>query len=201
MPRTSGLKVWADRRSGPVGCLAGNAVLAVLQEREKEDVFHEKGTVFGTSSKILVCRMCSSDKYLQKGIVHFCNMSMQQHDQVMKEDREVFYLFITVKNGEVHFWLIPGKTIGTVLPAMSSKPDGTTRFLRITEKDGRHYLAGRNISSYHEVISLKPSDLAKVSKERRRLTNEPSFRVLDDGQVEVEMNIRGKQFAGVLTPQ
>jgi hypothetical protein len=200
MPKTTALKVWADRRSGPIGCLAGNAVLAVLQDEEGEAILHEKGTTFVTSRKSFVGRMCSSDKYLQKGIVHFCNMSMQQHEIVMKQRRQVSYLFITVTGESVNYWIVPGKIVGQLLPSLNTKPDGTTRFLRISEKDGKYFLSGKNVTAYHKQLTLKPSDLAKVARERRRIASAPNYHVRDDGQVEVSVEIRGKQFSGVLQP-
>lgn len=180
--KTVGLKVWADRRSGPIGCLSGNAVLAVLQEQEGENIVHEKGTVFGTSKKLFVGRMCSSDQYLQKGIAHFCNMSIQQHEQMMEEKRELRYLFITVQGDEVHYWDVPGRVIGAVLPKLSAKPDGTTRFLRITEKDGKYFLVNKNITQYHKSITIKISDLKKLSKQAAQKNAAPSYRMREDGR-------------------
>jgi len=192
-------KVWGDKRSGALGCLAGNAVLAKLQEAEREKVTHEKGTTFVTPEKVFVGRMCSSDKYLQKGIAHFCNMSMQQHEAVMGMGKEAHYLFITVSGTTVHYWIVPAKIVGSILPQLSPKPDNTTRFLRITEKDGKYFLGDKNVTQYHHELSLSSRVVSRLSRDPVRKP-EPRVRERGDGRLEVAFTVKGKQYTGVLDP-
>jgi hypothetical protein len=143
--------------------------------------------------------MNSSDEYLQKGIAHFSNLSMQQHEQVNETEREVFYLFIRISGHTVHYWVVPAKVISHVLPTLPTKPDKTTRFLRIMEKDGgRYFLGDKNITSTHHELSLNSREVAKLTKSSK--TSNPVCRPARGGGVEVKMTYKGKSVRGVLQP-
>lgn len=148
-------KVWQDKRSGAVGSAAGNLILGRLQQIEEEPIVHEKGTVFSTSGKVFVCRVCSSPSYLQKGIVHFCNMSKDQNKAVLRYRKEVWYLFITVERPNIRFWLVPGKIVQNTMRGLKPKPNTSTCFLRITEEDGRYYLGNQDITKYYQDYSAR----------------------------------------------
>ena len=184
-------KLWADRRSGALGCYAGSAVLAVLQEAERDKVEHEKGTVFGTPKKLFVCRFCQTNihNYLQKGIAHFCNLSMDQHQEVTEKDeqkRDVYYVFITVSGNVADYWVVASKVIGEILPSLKAKPDGTTRFLRITTKNDKYYIGERNVTSSHRQLKLPRKDIEKVCKQAQRGNPTSVVRRRNDGKFDVK---------------
>ena len=145
----SNAQVWKDNRSGRLGRKAGNLVLSRVQRVEKEPIMHEKGTIFSTAHKVFVARVCSTTSYLQAGIVHFCNMSRDQHRSLRRYRKQTVYLFITVQDGYIHYWTVPGKIVASVMARLTPKPNTSTCFLRITEEDGKFFLGGSNISKFH----------------------------------------------------
>lgn len=155
-------KVWSDNRSGEVGQLAGNIVLDRIRT-PNTSVVHRKGTVFDCGNKTYIGRICSSDDYLQGGMVHFCNMNKEQHNTLVEESKSLYYVFITVSKSTIHYWIVPGRVVGEVLKQLPTKPDSTTCFLRITEDSGKYLLANKNITRYHSSVDLGRSAVPRYS--------------------------------------
>lgn len=146
------MKVWNDNRSGVLGQSIGNRVLNEVSKKEGPAV-HRKGTVFSIGDKIYIGRVCASDKYLQKGIVHFCNISPDQHAEFNESD--LHYLFITLMGKTAHYWKVPAKIIKSEMNNLSPKNETETCFLRICEQDGKYKIGKTNISKYHNSIDFK----------------------------------------------
>lgn len=156
------LKMWRDKRSGRTGQKAGDAVLKYIMSQTDESLTHEKGTIFSTEDRVFVGRVCATDQYLQRGIVHFSNISKDQHRSLVNEKKDLYYLFITVKDGNAHFWTVPSRIIGSALSELTPKPDTSTCFLRIVEKNGKFYIGETNISRYHDKVAIRTAALVKA---------------------------------------
>src|SRR5258707_12037136 len=108
------MRIWTDGRSGIVGGIAGDLVLNDLTRTQGLQFMARKGTTFHAGNKLVVGRVCSSDSYLGGRDVHWANLSLEQHREVMAEAHrgglELIYLFITAlfNQPEIHYWTIPG---------------------------------------------------------------------------------------------
>ncbi len=169
------LDIWKDSRSGPTGCLAGNLVLAHIQRAVKKNMVHEKGTTFSTEACIYVCRVCTTDHYLQTDQLHFCNMSKAQYENARKYGKRVVFLFISVIGRTIHYWEVPARVVGTSLAKLSPKPSSPSCFLRIYSKSGKgSFLLSSNIGKFHKEIVLSGKNAEhfdKPSKKNGRTLN------------------------------
>lgn len=150
-------KLWNDNRSGSVGQKVGNIVLGEIAKKEGisvKQIVHEKGTTFSTPKSILVGRICSSTEYLQKGVVHFCNLSEAQADEIEQSKKKSHFLFVTIIDKTAHYWYVPAKTISQILQTLTPKPSASSCFLRIHDVDGEYRIGDVNISRYHSTVKL-----------------------------------------------
>lgn len=177
---------WQDRRSGPVGCLAGNIILSDISK--PGETFHNvEGTIFASEERVVVGRICSQGNYiLKENKIHFCNISKTSYKNLRKkyESLEIYYLFITVLPHCVHYWLIPYDLMGKILSRAKVKSDNSS--MLYTYKSGEVYsISGIDISEYHRVKILNPS-LIKPTHSHVNRTVRISFRH------------HGRQYNGVL---
>ncbi len=208
-------RVWIDNRTGPVGRIAGNLVLGRIQQLEGEKISKDRGTVFSTSDKTFVGRVCATDEYLQPGVVHFCNMSPRQTKNVETDKKSVHFIFITISGNIIHYWIVPKKTVEEVLENASPKPSSKTCHLRIMEKDEQFFLGDKNITQYHQTIRIKKSRAFRSAAAQRlsrstaqRLSRSVAAQIASAKQngtigkngITVATVVNGQKFEGVLTP-
>lgn len=161
--------IWEDNRSGKNGKAIGNMVLGHIHRKTGKPIKHEKGTVFSTEDTLLVGRVCTNDSYLSGDTVHFCNMSMAQHESITSSWKKSFYLFISVKGRIIHYWLVPGNVIGKILPTLAVKDSTPASIIRIVSEDGKvFWLGGVNITRYHSTILLRKSIKLRPNRPIRR---------------------------------
>jgi len=187
-------KVWTDNRTGPLGCMAGNLVLGRIQQLEREKILCNKGTVFSTSNKMFIGRVCASDRYLQRDIAHVCNISLRQTQNISTEKKLIYFLFITISSHIIHYWIVPKETVKKVLKNTQQKPFSKTYFLRITKKHQHFFLGDKDITQYHQTIP--------ISRPIQRLIMS-SAQISEKGnnRIPISININGHKFKGILTPK
>lgn len=173
------LNVWNDNRSGLIGCMTGNMVLSQIAEDDgikRNEVTHEKGTIFSTPSKVIVGRVCTSDRYLQKEVAHFCNMSASQTEALAAfNEKDPFFLFITISANHINYWMVPGTVVNKVVKTLKPKPSSPTCFVRIYQRGGEFLLGDtQNITKYHKTIPIKrTSKISKAAADSLPKTNKP----------------------------
>lgn len=194
---------WKDRRSGPVGCLAGNITLDVIR-LPKEELRRIKGTVFGSAGRLIVGRVCSNQSYLTGNFVHFCNLTVSHHRNLTKtaEGREIFYLLLTINGKEIHYWMIPHHTMGQALRRAKPKKSDSACIVRIRENNGKYDMMGIDVTSLHHHIVINPILIRKMSACAKKSTKsqQAEIRVLD-GSSKAKVTLRytdGREFAGTL---
>ncbi len=186
-------KIWSDSRSGVIGCMVGNFLLDHLSRCEEEPIVHDKGTIFSTAKRIFVGRSCSSSNYFQQGkspVVHFCNMSKEQHQSLNAGPKQLWYLFFTVTDDSIRYWLIPGKVVWRVLKNLKAKPSSSTCILRISQKGNETCLGSKKVSQYHHTLPLPQNIATKVARSHASRGNGKSF--------PVQVQIEGHPYQGTL---
>ena len=192
---------WQDQRSGPRGCIAGNLVLEHIQG-SGEDFKRLKGTVFISNDRLVIGRICT-ETYLTGDWVHICNLTKGHHKSMKAEagNRVTEYLFITLRNDEIHYWPIPHQVISRILSKAPVKPSDSASILRIKCQDGKYTMLGKDVTQYHKVMLLHPGLVRKISratskkKQKAQLTS-----VKPKGeQREVTVDCDGQTFQGVLS--
>jgi hypothetical protein len=169
----------SDRRSGAVGNIAGDIVLKHLEQEFGEQIEKEKGTIFSTNSKVLLRRLCASKEYLQSED-HLSNLSISQHRELKQQRRKFFYLYITVEEENIEYWLIPSLVMDKIIPQLDKKSDGVNCFVRIYNDQDRYILGGKNITKYYRSIK-KPTHFADLVKKvtNRLKKSTPVYKMID----------------------
>lgn len=190
-------KKWSDQRSGVLGCMAGNVVLGKLGREFGERIEHVKGTTFSTKTKIIVGRICTTTKYLQKDVVHFCNLSNAQTDTVIgHDDKSALFLFITLEDTKAHYWLVPGELVKKVVASLKPKPSSPSCHLRIHDRGDSYWLDDTNITKYHHTMPIKNRSkqinkaVASVVRKKKR-----------SGAIPVNFKVNGVQYSGTVAAQ
>lgn len=199
------LKEWQDRRSGPVGCLAGNVTLDSIRA-PGENFKRLKGTIFFSDKRVVVGRICSNRSYLAGGFVHFCNITTTHHANLFKEagGKPVYYLMLTVCENEIHYWLIPHHVAGQALKKAKAKQSDSACLLRIKENNGKYEMLGVDITPYHHFIVINPSLVRKLSvaAQKSPKSKEASIKVFDGPeQNATKVVLRytdGREYEGIL---
>lgn len=163
--------IWRDNRSGIAGQIAGNLVLNDIARRSGDTILCRnhtgKGAIFITRKVIYVGRTCGTADYLARAEAHWSNLSPHQFSEITKvarqEERELVFLLITATPGEVHYWCVPGRVIGGILPLLRIKPSDKSCFLRI-RKDGHKFLMeDEDVSIYHRSLKPEAAVVAELS--------------------------------------
>ena len=198
------LHEWQDKRSGTVGCLAGNIVLEDIQ-RDNERFKRLKGTIFISDRRVVVGRMCASESYLAGDWVHFCNLTRTHHKAVWTEanGKEVWYVFVTVRDESVHYWMVPHAVVTKILNKTKEKKSDSACIIRIKATDKKFDALGIDITSYHHVFLLNPKitkKIASVERDARQSKKAAltSFAENNSG-AHVVIERGGKRYKGVLT--
>jgi hypothetical protein len=196
-------KEWQDRRSGPVGCLAGNLTLDSIR-MSSEEFKRLKGTIFFSDKRLIVGRVCSRQSYLAGSFVHFCNLTSAHHRNLVKfaEGRDIFYLLLTVSGKEIHYWLLPHKVMGQALRKAKPKKSDSACIIRVREHNGKYDMLGVDITQYHQHLVINPSLVRKFSDAEKKSpkSREAVIQVLD-GPKDAKVTLRytdGREYAGVL---
>lgn len=196
------LTEWQDQRSGPAGCIVGNVVLEEIQG--KGEVFKRlKGTVFISDSRLVIGRMCTTETYLTSDWIHFCNLT-KGHHRSMKQaagNRSVEYLFITVRDNEIHYWTIPHRVVSRILARASVKKSDSASILRIKAHNGKYLMMGRDVTMFHKVFLLHPGLIRKISRANKKAKQpKPTVKEVKPKGDKQEFTIEydGKVFQGTL---
>lgn len=193
---------WKDQRSGPGGCLAGNLVLDRIQSNG-ESFNRLKGTIFTSDERLVVGRVCTSESYLTGPWVHFCNIRKSYHKSLIEESngKPIYYVFISVKDGSIHYWLVPHDVVGKILRKAKAKQSDAACIVRIREQDGKYDIMGHDITQYHQVMILNPQ-LSKRFKSAEKITStKPTSIRVSDESTRAFVNLKyidGREFEGVL---
>jgi hypothetical protein len=162
------MKLWNDGRSGTVGCLVGNLVLAHIRDIQNETFSERKGTTFYGRDAIWVGRICATDAYLSARDRHWANLSIDQHREVMSDASlsaaKVKYLFITalMNQPSVHYWIIPGDIIDRIAFAEHLNDPVFVFSLHIRENNGRYEVEQEDVTCFHNELHLSPADAASL---------------------------------------
>lgn len=163
------MNVWDDGRSGEAGRVAGNLVLAELDKTERP-IAKLKGTVFESAKALLVGRVCSSSEYLAGDVLHWANVSWDQHREVADEaksrGKRFEYLFITASSDPpvVRFWRVPADTVATYLADRGKKSRGETCALHIVEDAGRQLLGRHDVTAFHGQVTVAGARAAELQQ-------------------------------------
>lgn len=158
-------KEWTDKRSGPVGCLAGNLILDQLGT-SREVFEHLKGTIFVSPRRLVVGRVCSKETYLSGEWIHFCNLTRTHHKSLKEdaENRSIEYLFITVRETAIDYWRVPYHIVGKILAKSKIKESDSACILRIRFHQGRYYMLDTDITPYHKSMILNPALVRNIRR-------------------------------------
>lgn len=170
------MNLWNDGRSGPAGCFAGNLVLSDL-EKAGDKIAARKGTTFTGKNNIFIGRVCATDDYLQKGLLHWANISHNQHrmlaSEANRQGKELCYLFITGTQhpAAVHYWKVPSNLVEEVLLSLPVKSSDESCAVRICEENGKEVFVGDrrlhqglDVTQHHHKIVLGPEEVAAFQK-------------------------------------
>lgn len=161
--------LWNDGRSGDTGCVAGNRVLRQL-ESETSTFRKLKGTTFESDQAVWIGRVCSNDTYLHPGVLHWANLSVDQHRDMKSfaadQQKELIYLFITATESPaaIHFWTIPAVVIDRVLSDRGKQVRGTTCVIHIVELGSDHMIGKQSVGAYHNTVALDDTAERELSQ-------------------------------------
>jgi hypothetical protein len=117
------------------------------------------------------------DGYLGAGVLHWANVSSDQHrelTQYSKETgRQLIYLFITAhpELGLVRFWQVPAAVIEREFGRRGKTVAGSVMGLHISDKDGRHMLGEEDVTEHSaelKIDSATSSELAVAVRHDRK---------------------------------
>lgn len=152
------MHIWKDGRSGLAGCIAGNIALqATFAEAEVRKL---KGTTFITPSFLIVGRVCASDDYLGGAVLHWANLSWDQHCELERraksQEKQLLYLFVTASStpAAVHCWRVPGEMVKAAIEERGKNSPGATAAIHILWTGDRHLLGDADITALHTAVSL-----------------------------------------------
>src|SRR4051794_37268204 len=157
--------LWTDGRSGAAGCVAGNFVLSQLNDGTIKRL---KGTMFESSSALLIGRVCATDEYLQPPIVHWANASWDQHVE-MKQDaaaagKKLAYLFITASSdpAEVRYWRVPGSVVEAAFELRCKNKRGDTCAVHISAEKSNYYVGKVDVTKYFKTVEVNPAQARRL---------------------------------------
>jgi len=196
---------WQDRRSGPVGCLAGNFVLDSIR-KPGEEFKRYKGTIFVSDKRMIVGRICSRQSYLAGNFVHFCNLTTTHHRNLVKEaeGREIFYLLLTVKGKEIHYWLIPHRVMGQALRKAKPKKSDSACIIRVRETNKGYEMLGIDVSQHHHHLVVNPVLTRRISEaEKKNPKSQQAVVNVLDGPTKKQAKVTlrytdGREYSGTL---
>lgn len=198
------LKVWADNRSGLLGCIAGNLVLSQIAQEaglKPSEIVHEKGTIFQTPTKVIVGRICTSDKYLQKDVAHFCNISATQTQDISSfEGKESYFLFITISMTTIHYWLVPIATVEKVMKTLKPKPSSPTCFVRIYNQGDKTFLGDQDITAHHRTMPMRGHRASRLIKAAECAVTSAA-KSGANGKFPISFKIDGVTYEGTVAPK
>jgi bifunctional DNA-binding transcriptional regulator/antitoxin component of YhaV-PrlF toxin-antitoxin module len=158
--------LWTDGRSGRLGQLVGDIVLAELENRFGP-VSRRKGTIFQTASELLIGRLCATDRYLVYPEIHWSTFDPGQERQLRAHpelaDRKFYYLFITGRPHDraIVYWLIPARVLITGIAELRPRRDGAIN-VRIREDRDKSILNGADVTRYCHRIDLNAAQQAEI---------------------------------------
>lgn len=152
------MRIWTDRRSGRLGCIAGNFVLQYLAKSHGQFT-RMKGTVFESKDRIWVGRFIDENS-LKPPTCHWANISLEQHRNLeitaRAESKRLFYLLITASvdpHRPLIFWTLPGEIVKKAVQARIGASERVTVGIHVTVRDRRYLLEGQDISEHACLIS------------------------------------------------
>lgn len=198
------LKEWKDRRSGPVGCLAGNIVLDSIQ-LDGEELRRLKGTIFYSEKRLIVGRACSSTEYLVAPFVHFCNLTPTHHRNLLRaaQGKSAYYLLLTVRGKEIHYWFVPHKVMGTALRRAKPKKSDSACIIRVRERAGKYDILGVDITDCHKFLVVNPSLVRQLAEAERTTPKDQNatIKVSSDSDKTAKVSLKytdGRYYEGTL---
>jgi hypothetical protein len=159
---------WTDGRSGESGRYAGNLVLDHI-DPSGHQISNHKGTVFIESHRCWIGRVVADDAYLTAGVLHWANVSADQHREMMqfgKETRrDLLYLFVTAHPDLrlIRFWQVPAAVLERELKRRGKDAGGSVLGLHISEREGRHMLGEADVTEYYAEFKIDPVASAKLT--------------------------------------
>ncbi len=164
---------WNDGRSGESGRFAGNLVLDHLDPGGNQISKH-KGTVFIDDRRCFIGRVVADDVYLSVGVLHWANISADQHREFVQfateTRRDLFYLFITAHPGSqtVQFWKVPASVLDRELRRRGKDERGSVFGLHISERAGKHMLGEEDVIAHYAEFNVAPESSAALTSAVRR---------------------------------
>jgi len=152
------MDIWSDGRSGLVGCFAGNIALEAVSGQC--EIRKLKGTTFSTPSQLIIGRVCASDHYLGASVLHWANVSWDQHCDLEREakaeDKQLLYLFVTASGDpvSVHYWCVPADMVRLAIEQRGKNRRGATAAVHILASGERNLLGTTDVTSLYSVVDL-----------------------------------------------
>lgn len=162
------MKRWTDGRSGESGRYAGNLVLDQIDPAGNQISKH-KGTVFVDSHRCWVGRVVADDAYLMKGVLHWANISADQHRELLQFAREtqrvLLYLFVTAHpdSRTVRFWQVPAAVLNRELKRRGKDGHGFVLGLHISDRAGRHMLGEEDVTEHFTESAIDAASTVELS--------------------------------------
>jgi hypothetical protein len=153
------METWNDGRSGVAGCIAGNIAINAINSEQKP-IRKLKSTIFDTNEHIIIGRVCASDDYLIGSVLHWANLSWDQHCEIerdaARERKRFLYLFVTASADPVgvRYWLVPADIVRLAIQKRGKDYRGATAAIHIVDDDGRHVLGNADVTSLHAEAAL-----------------------------------------------
>jgi bifunctional DNA-binding transcriptional regulator/antitoxin component of YhaV-PrlF toxin-antitoxin module len=150
-------RLWTDGRTGKAGQVAGNLVLSDIA-KGLGPIEHWKGTIFVTSTEIIIARVNATTRYLMSPEVHWSTFEPDQERSLRSDPRftnqKFHYLFVTARERAVFYWLIPSRVIMVAVEGIAPRRDGAI-FVRIREdEEGKTFLYNKEITRYSHRLAL-----------------------------------------------
>ena len=163
------MDIWNDGRSGIAGCFAGNIALAAISSGE-HDIEKLKGTTFSTPRELIIGRVCASDGYLGGSVLHWANVSWDQHCDLEREARsqkkQLLYLFVTASGDPsgIHYWRVPGSIVRLAIEQRERNHRGATAAVHILASGERNLLGTTDISAMRSSVALSDLQARSLSQ-------------------------------------
>ena len=195
-----GLDLWGDDRSGAAGRYCGNIVLSRLSGGDLRKL---KGSAlaFANEDTVFLGRAVGTDSYLNGSVLHWANLSHNQHDRFAREamttGRELRYLFVTgsLEQAGIHVWNVPSDVVQRHFERRSAGRDGTSVPLHIVQSGAKHLLGPDDVQAFHSFIALAEKDLERLRDALKNAQEETADEIISPASAPNRREAPGRQSA------